>query len=388
MDEVISAVKAERGFVMLKESGGDDGDELEFRVARGIDRQTIDDPQFQVSRSVVEKVARAGEPLLTSDAQLDSRLSGRESIMILGLRSILCAPLKVKDKVTGVIYVDNHLQAGIFTEADLELLCGIASSAAIAIENARLYQVAVEKGRMERELQVARRVQSSLIPADIPQLNGWDIAARWVPARQVSGDFYDFYPLADGVLGFVIADVVDKGMPAALFMAYSRNILRASMIGAASAKSGITNANRTMCADAAYGMFLTMVYASIQADEGDVTYLNAGHNPPLLLRTGSDDIDELTRTGMLVGIDEEAIYEQRHLSLENGDFIVFYTDGVVEAINNQEEEFGMARLKDVILAHRQESAASIILNIERDLDDFTKSSTPFDDITLIVAKRT
>ena len=122
MDEVISAVRAERGFVMLKETHGENGDELVFRVARGIDRQTIDEPQFQVSRGVVEKVARGGKPLLTSDAQIDSRFGGRESIMILGLRSILCAPLKVKDKVTGVIYVDNHLQAGIFTEADLELL--------------------------------------------------------------------------------------------------------------------------------------------------------------------------------------------------------------------------------------------------------------------------
>jgi sigma-B regulation protein RsbU (phosphoserine phosphatase) len=389
MDEVISAVQAERGFVMLKEASNEqDGGELEFRVARGIDRQTIDDPQFQVSRGVVEKVARGGEPLLTSDAQLDSRFSGRESIMILGLRSILCAPLKVKDNVTGVIYVDNHLQAGIFTDADLELLCGIASSAAIAIENARLYQVAVEKGRMERELQVARKVQSSLIPQEIPQLSGWDIAARWVPARQVSGDFYDFYPMGDSALGFVIADVVDKGMPAALFMAYSRNILRASMIGAASAKAGITNANRTICADAAYGMFLTMVYAAIRADQGEVTYLNAGHNPPLLLRTGSDNIAQLTRTGMLVGVDEGATYEQRTLSLGPGDIIVFYTDGVVEAIDPLEEDFGMVRLKEVILAHKEESADKIISAIETVLDEFTGSSAPFDDITLIVARRT
>jgi sigma-B regulation protein RsbU (phosphoserine phosphatase) len=209
-----------------------------------------------------------------------------------------------------------------------------------------------------------------------------------VPARQVSGDFYDFYNLGDGVLGFVIADVVDKGMPAALFMAYSRNILRASMIGATSAKSGITNANHTMCADSAYGMFLTMVYTSLQADEGDVTYLNAGHNPPLLLRAGSDDIYELTRTGMLVGIEEEATFEQQYLSLGTGDFIVFYTDGVVEAINPQEEEFSMARLKDVILKHRDKSAEGIISSIEIALDGFTKSSTPFDDITLIVTKRT
>jgi sigma-B regulation protein RsbU (phosphoserine phosphatase) len=231
-------------------------------------------------------------------------------------------------------------------------------------------------------------VQSSLIPQEIPQLSGWDIAARWVPARQVSGDFYDFYPMGDSGLGFVIADVVDKGMPAALFMAYSRNILRASMIGAASAKAGITNANRTICADAAYGMFLTMVYAAIRADQGEVTYLNAGHNPPLLLRTGSDNIAQLTRTGMLVGVDEGATYEQRTLSLGPGDIIVFYTDGVVEAIDPLEEDFGMVRLKEVILAHKEESADKIISAIETVLDEFTGSSAPFDDITLIVARRT
>lgn len=388
MDEVISAVQAERGFVMLKETDDAQDEKLVFRVARGIDRQTIDDPQFQVSRGVVEKVAQGGEPLLTSDAQLDSRFSGRESIMILGLRSILCAPLKVKDKVTGVIYVDNHLQAGIFTDADLELLCGIASSAAIAIENARLYQVAVEKGRMERELQVARKVQSSLIPAEIPRLDGWDIAARWIPAREVSGDFYDFYPLDAGKIGFVVADVVDKGMPAALFMAYSRSILRASMIGAASPAAGITNANRTICADAAYGMFLTMAYANISVRSGEVTYLNAGHNPPLLLRIGSEDIEELTRTGMLVGVDEGATYEEQSITLETGDFIVFYTDGVVEAIDPNEEEFGMERLREVILSQKEENADRIISAIESALDGFTRSKAPFDDITLIIARKT
>jgi len=137
-------------------------------------------------------------------------------------------PLQLKGATRGVIYADNRLQAGIFTQADLELLSAIASSAAIAIENARLYQVAVEKGRMERELQVAREVQTSLIPRRTPDVDGWDFAARWKPALEVSGDFYDFIP-ADGRLGIVIADVSDKGMPAALFMALSRSIVRASV---------------------------------------------------------------------------------------------------------------------------------------------------------------
>ena len=146
MDEVIAVTRAERGFVTLLEPDGS----LVFRVARGMDQKTIDDPQFQISRSVVERVAREGEPILTGDAQRDDRFDMRRSVMVLGLRSIVCVPLKIKDQISGVVYVDNRLQTGIFTDADLELLTAIASSAAIAIENARLYQVAVEKGRLWR----------------------------------------------------------------------------------------------------------------------------------------------------------------------------------------------------------------------------------------------
>ncbi|MDH5606503.1 MAG: GAF domain-containing protein, partial [Anaerolineae bacterium] len=223
IDEVITAIRAERGFVMLYEQSGS----LDFKTARGIDQTTINDPQFEISRSVVEQVAKSGESLLTSDAQKDESLSKQTSVVNLKLRSILCAPLKIKDKILGVIYVDNRLTAGIFTEDDMHLMSSIASSASIAIENARLYQVAVEKGRMERDLQVARRVQSSLIPQETPDIPGWEFAASWVPAREVAGDFYDFIPSTDGSIKMVIADVVDKGMAAALFMAFSRTTLRA-----------------------------------------------------------------------------------------------------------------------------------------------------------------
>ena len=142
IDEVIVATRAERGFVMLKEAG----DKLTFRVARGIDQQTIEDPAFQVSRSIVEKVAADGLPIIAYDALTDTRFSMRQSVMILGLRSVLCVGLVIKNNILGVIYVDNRLQAGIFTDSDQELLSAIASNAAIAIENARLYRLAVEKG--------------------------------------------------------------------------------------------------------------------------------------------------------------------------------------------------------------------------------------------------
>ena len=272
MDEVIAATRAERGFVMLSESGGD----LTFRAARGMDHDTIDDPQFQVSPSVVERVAREGQPVLTSDAQADGRFSMRLSVVSLGLRSILCVPLKIKDQITGVIYVDNRLQVGIFGPADLELMTAIASSASISIENARLYQLAVEKGRLERDLQVAREVQSSLLPRETPQVAGWEFAARWKPARQVSGDFYDFLPLDGGRLALVLGDVSDKGMPAALFMALTRSIIRASVGHAPSPAGAITRANRLICADSSGGMFVTLFCGLLNPETGEFTSEFAG----------------------------------------------------------------------------------------------------------------
>ncbi len=388
MDEVITAVKAERGFVMLREAASANHEEkLVFKAARGMDQKTIEDPQFQISRSIVERVAHDAQPVLSSDAQTDSRFNLRQSVMILGLRSILCVPLRVKDKVMGVIYVDNRLQAGIFTQADLQLLNAIASSAAIAIENARLYQVAVEKGRIERELQMARKVQSGLLPQTTPQVSGWDFAARWRPAREVGGDYYDFINLDGGKVGTVIADVTDKGMPAALFMASTRSIIRASVNRAVSPVEGINHANYLISDESEDTLFVTLFYAQLAPANGEVVYVNAGHNPALVYHTGADQLELLTTTGMPLGVDAGVDYKQRMLRLDPGDFILFYTDGVPDAIDLQENEFGMERLRQVVYANRLAHADEIITNLERAVTEFTGAAVPFDDITLVVMQR-
>jgi hypothetical protein len=306
MDEVIAVTRAERGFVMLREEDGT----LTFRAARGMDQSTVQDPQFQVSRGVVERVAQQGRPVLTSDAQQDDRFSLRLSVVNLGLRSILRVPLLVQGRLLGVIYVDNRLRCGLFTADDLDLLAAIASTAAIAIENARLYQVAVDKGRMERELQMAREVQASLLPSATPQLPGWEFVARWRPAREVAGDYYDFLPLGEGRLGLVMADVSDKGMPAALLMALTRSVVRASVIPAPTPAEGIAVANRLVCADSTGGMFVTLFYGVLHPDTGMLTYVNAGHNPPLFYRAGEDHLLELKPSGMALGLDQfpEALF--------------------------------------------------------------------------------
>jgi sigma-B regulation protein RsbU (phosphoserine phosphatase) len=394
MDEVIAITSAERGFVMLRDPSGmlrDHDGNLGFRVARGIDRSMIDHPEFQISRGVVEQVAQEGEPILTSDAQRDERLSMRLSVRGLGLRSILCVPLRSQDQVTGVIYVDNRLQAGIFGRDDLDLLTAVASNAAIAIENARLYQVAVEKGRMERELQMARAVQSSLLPHHTPQMPGWEFEARWQPAREVSGDYYDFIALDGEQLGLVIADVSDKGMPSALFMALTRSTIRATTSQLPSPADGITEANRLICADSAGGMFVTLFYALLDPPSGRLTYVNAGHNPPLLCRAGdhgeAELLDELQPTGMALGVVEDTKFVQRTVHLQPGDFVLLYTDGVTDATGEGLQPYGMDRLRRVILDHQPAPVAGLVAALERSIGDFTGGATQFDDIAILAVKR-
>ena len=383
MDEVIAALHAERGFLMLCDRNGD----LVFRAARGMDQHKLGDTDFNISRSIVERVATEGQPLLTSNAQLDTRFDHQSSIHIFGLLSILCVPLQLKGKTDGVIYVDNRLQTGMFRREDLDLLTSIASSAAIAIENARLYALAIDQGRIEKELQMAREVQTSLIPTHTPEIPGWQFAASWKPAREVSGDYYDFIPIKKDLLGLVIADVSDKGMPAALFMTLTRSTVRASVSQAFSLASGISQANRLISNDSSGGMFVTLFYAQLALKTGQLFYVNAGHNPPLLYHQAADEWTSLTRTGVALGIEEDQLYAQMVKQLDPGDFILMYTDGLTDAINPEQQPFGEERLRMALGKYKHESANDILAGIQTDVNDFVQSSEPFDDITALVIKR-
>jgi sigma-B regulation protein RsbU (phosphoserine phosphatase) len=387
MDEVIVSVRAERGFVMLSDENG----EMNVRVARGIERHIIHDPMFQVSLSVIEGVARQGQPVITGDAQLDPRFNMRQSVRLLGLRSILCVPLRIRDRILGVIYVDNRIQAGLFSQGDLDLLNAIAYSAAIAIENARLYQVAVEKGRLERELQMAREVQVSLLPTNIPEVPGWEFATRWLPARQTAGDYYDFVKTTTGDLGMVVADVSDKGMPAALFMTLTRSFVRASIDPTAPAE-GMQRVNRLICADSQSGMFVTLFYALLNPMRNEITYINAGHNPGLYFQMGRQPgqgaLMRLGRTGMALGVEETSQYEARTLAFKPGDFLVLYTDGVTDALSGDGRRFEMDNLESLVLANREISAGEMATLLEHTILNFIGVEPLFDDITVLIARRT
>ncbi|HMK08816.1 MAG TPA: GAF domain-containing SpoIIE family protein phosphatase [Anaerolineales bacterium] len=384
MDEVIAATRAERGFLVLRQ---DDGS-FRFGAARGLDQSTVEAPEFQVSRGIVDRVAAQGKPLLTSDAQTDAWLASRDSVRIVGVRAILCVPLALKGRTEGVIYVDSRLQAGVFSPDDVAMLEGIGASAAIAIENARLYQVAVEKGRMERELQVAREVQSSLLPQDLPNLAGWQFASWWQPAREVSGDFYDFAPFRDGSLALVIGDVTDKGMPAALFMATARSVVRACIAAAYEPGLAVEQANAELAAEAPNGMFVTLLVAQLNHNHGSVRVVNAGNNRPILYRASADKLVDLGAPGLPLGIDPGQAYQTSEELLLDGDFLLLHTDGLTDANDASQSLFGMDRLRAALLQHRSTPAPDLRDRLRQAVDNFIGAVPPYDDVTFLIARRT
>lgn len=245
----------------------------------------------------------------------------------------------------------------------------------------------IQKEKLEHELSMARGVQAGLLPRYVPTLAGWQFAARWHPARVVSGDFYDFITLNDGTLGMAVADVSDKGMPAALFMSLSRSILRACVTSAATLADAVQRANALICADSADSMFVTLFVCALNPLTGALAHVNAGHNPPLLFQSASSEWHELKSSGMALGLFEDTPFKQHEAHLNASDALLIYTDGVTDALDPAGERFGRERLMAVLQDAQSEDAAGIASTLERALEDFIAGGDPFDDMTYVVVKR-
>jgi serine phosphatase RsbU (regulator of sigma subunit) len=245
-----------------------------------------------------------------------------------------------------------------------------------------------EKEGLLKELEIARGIQQRLLPQIAPKIEGMDLAAHNEPAREVGGDFYDFIPVMEDNLGLVIADVSGKGMPAAMFMGLSRTIIRASATGDPAATNAIQQANELICRDSTSGMFVTLFYAVLNTRWKRLRYVNAGHNPPMVFRKSSDEAIFLRAKGIALGVAHEIDLEELSIDLASGDILVMYTDGITEAINEQEEAFGVERLIQVILTHRDLSSQAIIDQVQHEVISFAGSQPQFDDITLMILKLT
>ena len=380
MDSMMQITKAQRGFLMV----ADDNGHLRIQVARSNEG---DPAEETFSTTIVNQVVETHQPLLTNNAQFDTRYKAGQSIIMKGLRAILCAPMLVKDRLVGVVYVDTSIRTGSFKESDLFLLSAVAGQAAIAIENARLYGVAVEKGRMERELQMTRAIQQSLLPRRMPQLPGYEIAVRWQSAREVAGDFYDVFALPDDTLGLVIADVSDKGAPAALFMASARGMIRSHALAGFSPYETLARTNDMLVADSSDGTFVTAYYTLFQLD-GAAIHVNAGHNPPALYRCAQNEVSFMPRGGRALGWFVNNPLKPIELTLEPGDAIVYYTDGLTDAENSAGENYGEDRLAKAICDCGRQSATQILDYLVNEVECFCGDVPAFDDLTLCVAHYT
>jgi serine phosphatase RsbU (regulator of sigma subunit) len=304
---------------------------------------------------------------------------------IFGSDPLWFLPLVAKGNMVGCMIVDHLVEGEQITQRRMNILTGIAHQSALALETARLQEESMERQRLERELEVAANIQHSFLPNQLPQLEGWGLAAYYRAARQVGGDFYDFIPIRGGKWGIVIADVADKGVPAALFMALSRTNIRAAAYSRTSPAETLARVNELLLADSRSDLFVTVWYGVWDPTTGEIAYACTGHNPPLLVRATGETL-ELSAKGIALNVIETIVLEEKTVTLQVGDVLIAYTDGLTDAMRNDQVEFGVSGLRQVAGTLRDRSATDIKTQIINAVDEFTEDLSPFDDLTLVVLK--
>jgi serine phosphatase RsbU (regulator of sigma subunit) len=381
LGEAKRIIDAEGGLVLLPPPVTEGEGDLEIRASFG--------PASSIQ--ALSKVCRyvADQVYLTSRPAIVTSLPGDP----IRVGPILCAPLKTRERVLGVILLGRLAGKQVFTAGDEKLLMALAGQAAIALETARLHQEEIKQQRMEEELAIARQIQLSLLPEDCPIVPGWEFAAAYQPARVVGGDLYDFLELPGEPrqLGLVIADVTDKGVPAALFMAFSRTIVRTEAMSSRNRNpaAALSRANRSIVRDIQSDsrLFLSAFYATLDTVSGRLAYANGGHMWPLWLRSASGEVQPLAARGIILGVFSDIELEECEIEVAPGDLLVFYTDGVTEARGADGQMFDEERLRAAVASNPEASAQQVLQAIVEAVEAFVGDIPQSDDLTLFVIKR-
>ena len=374
MNLSVDAVGAARGVLMTLE-----GKELVVQAALG--------EGFRISNTVRDRVIKEKTSLLVRDARLDEAFADRMSIVQQQIRSMLAVPLQTDDRVIGLIYLDSPHFIKEFTKEDLSLLTVMANVAAIRIEHTRLAEVEQAERLHAKELEQAAEIQARLLPTQAPDVPGVDLAGYNAACHTVGGDYYDFLPYPDGRVGLLVGDVAGKGMPAALLMSSLQARVQVLFDDPTNLAALVTRLNRIISSNCPTNRFITFFIGVLDPNTGELTYVNAGHNPPLVAHADGT-VEKLEGTGLILGILPMATYQQGVCHMDVGDALLLFSDGVTEPVSpDADEEFGEDRLAQVLATLRDQSADSIIACINQKVDEFTGGAPPLDDITLVVAKR-
>jgi serine phosphatase RsbU (regulator of sigma subunit)/pSer/pThr/pTyr-binding forkhead associated (FHA) protein len=388
LDSAIELTGAERGFIMLANEAG----ELEMKLARARGHVTLPGTRFETSRKIPEEVFATGEPKTVEDLRELGNL--HEHTVHFGIRYVLCTPLRLvryvdredasaEQKRIGVLYLDGREKGTLTSKATMAALDTLATEAAVAIENARLYRDSMEKARIEQELKIASQIQQSLLPRGRKQGSFFDAMGASVACRAIGGDFFDYLDLSDGRFGFALGDVAGKGPPAALLTAVLQGIFAAHTFVEVEPNVTLSRVNVALIHRSIESRFATVFFGVLDA-KGRLTYCNAGHNAPFLI--GRRGVRRLDEGGLIVGMFEHAMYEQETVQLDEGDIIVVVSDGVSEALSASGEEFGDARLQAAVTPWIGESPDVILERLLAGVREFTKGAVQNDDVTALVVK--
>lgn len=366
--------------------------EVRARAAR--DPRALDShirlTRVPVDEGILGHGLQAGEALHIHDLQAHPSVGEAAADCDSGVE-VLVAPLRHAGKNLGVLAVARREEDGVFCSNDFAVFRAVSEQASFAIGNARIHREANEKRVLERELLTAREVQRILLPQADPQFAGFRISGTNLPARIISGDYYDYIDVGEGRLGIVIADVSGKGVPAGLLMAMCRSALRSVAPGESSPSKVLAAVNRQLFPDIREDMFVSMAYAILEAGGTRLTLARAGHDPALCFRQDEQTVESLRSPGLALGIDSGDVFERvtrdQVVELGQGDCILFYTDGVKEAIDERGDEFGIERMSEVFRAASALGAEAVVRRMQEELRDFTGESPQMDDITLVAIEK-
>ncbi|NIO56171.1 MAG: SpoIIE family protein phosphatase [Candidatus Latescibacteria bacterium] len=351
-------------------------------VWRGFDQRPPGaDPMLSLGKGIIGHVIRTGESVVITDVRLDSRyVEGRK-----GTLSEITVPIVRGDRATGALNLESD-KAAAYNDRDVEILRFFADAAAISIEKAMLHRQILEKERVEEQLSVAQDVQSRLLPDKSPNVPGYDIDGTCISTYEVGGDYFDYIRLPNDRIGIIVADVSGKGIPAALMMAAFRALLRTQARSDAGPAHIANTLNRLLPDFTGMEDFVTSTYGVLNPLDGRFTYVNCGHNPPMLIRADSST-ESLKVGGPLLSILEDVSYDAFEVTLAPGDMLLLYTDGVVDVAAKEGEEFGVERLKEVVCRSLELPVKEIIGEIVRITQDFCGSKSYHDDFTLVLIRR-
>ena len=340
---------------------------------------------FRLDAQLAGWMIKNKTPLLINDLINDHRFKDMASSGI-KLQSLLIVPLILKGRLIGLISVFNKKTEPGFTSDDQRLLAIIAGQSAQVIENARLYEEEQALFKLQEEMRLARDIQMNLLPANSPQIAGYDIAGRTIPAKEVGGDYFDYIHLNDHCLAFCLGDVSGKGMPAALLMANLQATLRGQAVLEISCRICMERSNKLLFHGTDSTKFATLFYGILNAEKHELCYSNAGHDFPLLFAAGKTP-SRLKTGGVVLGFVPDFSYSEARMTLNQGDVLVLYSDGITEAMNEQEQEFGEQRLARTVQQHIAEPAEAIINHILVQVREHSGRVPQMDDMTLLIVKR-